>query len=168
VDQRFVDLKTQISFCRIACSSKPAATATTGLQINVNRGRGALPLFIQALPGLLTGRRKSIDAQAFCNARSAGQAAARQIRPPKVQWMYELVLDLGIPSVLSACGLLAGCCWAAGRQPAGLLCYCGPDGWLAGWHLASASSSSLRGRPPGRRRSAPRLFRKGAWPPETS
>jgi hypothetical protein len=84
-----IDLKTEklrSQFCRIACSSQPAAMqrqpATTGLQIRVNRGRGAALLSIQPLPGHVTGRRYSGGCLRSTGARSAGQAAARSIGAP--------------------------------------------------------------------------------------
>eukprot|EP01049_Picozoa_sp_SAG25_P017518 SAG25_NODE_4570_length_788_cov_38.920174_1_plen_177_part_00 len=56
--------------------------ATTGLQIRVNRGRGAALLSIQPLPGLLTGRRRSADISRCACTRSAGQVAARSMGAP--------------------------------------------------------------------------------------
>jgi hypothetical protein len=84
-----IDLKTQISVlqnCMQQLASRHAAPASHyRVADNVNRGRGALPQFIQPLPGLLTRCRKSLDTSGFCGTGCAGQAAARQIAavPPE-------------------------------------------------------------------------------------
>jgi hypothetical protein len=74
--------------------------------VNRNRspGRGALPQFIQPLPGHATGRKYSSGCLRSTCTRSAGQAAARQIAAaPPVQGVNFRLLVRGVQPPAGGC-----------------------------------------------------------------